>query len=484
MEKPGNDEKPLNLNKFLWLLPYIAVIYVTEKYWYGLTGYGGDFLAIGWIGVTALLAGFWIAGPMRVLMSPWFYAVMTASVMLFYFAYSADIFGAKHFAVPVACFGAGFAGIAGLIVCFALRPAPAPAPGAPARAGVNVVFTVIQAVLFWLLIFGLTAFVMTGWSWLKTEQRDLAYSCVGIIGVIELAVMGWAWWKLGGGDGMLGKGLALLFAVPLLFQAGGYVVVQTMQADKERQVASESAAMQNDAQITSYSENPIHLPGFDGPVGLEISVGLKITAPGNGMLQQPVFFHLPHGQVLTEKTNYCCAGFVDATLPDGTREIYAALQGVDPKAGPDGAPFIDDLGPLAQPWQGDGAVQTHEYSLFSPAVSSLGLSPPTVCMPKSSWPERLVASDLTVRWWMERRDVKTPDTGNQVNAWTGPIEKPGGDIGPVLRDYIVSHSSAMNDTEQWKQLVTAITPETLDKAGYKECESANVIIRCYCRSPK
>ena len=391
----------------------------------------------------------------------------------------------RHFAIPVACFGAGFAGIAGLIVCLALgRPAPAPAPGAtgaPARAGVNVVFTVIQAVLFWLLIFGLSAFVMTGWTWLKTEQRDLAYSIIGIIGVIEFAVMGWAWWKLGRSEGLLGKGLALLFVVPLLCQIGGYVAMQTREADKERQVVAESAAAQHDAQITSYSERPIHLPGFDGPVGLEVSIGLKITAPGSGMLQQPVFFHLPHGQVLSGKTNYCCAGYVDAVLPDGSRERFNALSVEDPKAGPDGAPFVDEMGPLAQPWKGEGAEQTHEYSLFSSDVSSLGLSPPTVCMPKEPWSGRLVAADLNVHWWMERRDLNEPET---LNASTGFIQKPGGDIGPVLRDYIVSHSSAMNDGEQWTKLVTAITPETLDKAGYKECESRNYIIRCYCRKEK
>jgi hypothetical protein len=482
MEKPGNTPKPVSLDRYLWVLLYLAVIAVSEKYWVELTGYGWDFLFLAWLGVTALLAGLFIAGPLRALSAIPFHIVSMLSAAVFFWAYTSNFYGARQFGLLTVMFGIAFTGIAGLIVCLALgRPPVAAGAGetsAPAKAGVSIAFTVIQAVLFGLLVFGLTAFVTTGWVSLWTYNRELAFTAIGIIGVIELAVMGWAWWKLWRGGDMLRKGLALLFAVPLLCQVAGYVMGQTRHANEERQVVTESAAAQQNTQITSYSERPIRLPGFDDPVGLEISIGLKITAPGSGMLQQPVFFHLPHGQALAAKTNYCCAGYVDAVLQDGSRERFHALSVEDPQAGPDGAPFTDDLGPMAQPWKGDGAEQTHEYSLFSSDISSLGLNPPTVCMPKEPWSGRLVAADLNVRWWMERRDVNEPET---LNTSTGFIQRPGGDIGPVLRDYIVSHSSLMNDGEQWTKLVTAITPETLDKAGYRECESRNYIIRCYCR---
>lgn len=480
MENPGNNPRPLRLERYWRVFLYVAVIGVSEKYWVDHTDYGWDFLFLAWMGVTALGAGLYIAGPRRALSAIQLHIVIMLSVVLFLWAYMSDIYGARHSGLPVTMFGIAFTGIAGLIVCLALgRPPGTAAPAdASAKSATSVAFTVTQAALFALLVFGLTAFVRTGWDFLP---RSLGYACIGIIGAIELAAISWAWWSLWRGGDTLRKGLALLFAVPLLCQIGGYVAVQTMDADKERAVASGSAAARQDAQITSYSENPIHLPGFDGPVGLEISVGLKITAPGSGMLQQPVFFHLPHGMVLTGKTNYCCGGFVNAVLADGSRDVFPSTHVVDPKAGPDGAPFEDELGPLAQPWKGEGAEQTHEYSLFPPDVTSVGLNPPTVCMPKSSWRGRLVFSDLNVHWWMERRDVNEPGT---LNASTGLIRKPGGDIGPVLRDYIVGHSSAMNDAEQWKKLITAVTPETLDKAGYKECDSANIIIRCFCREKK
>jgi hypothetical protein len=338
--------------------------------------------------------------------------------------------------------------------------------------------TAVRVVFFVLLCLAATAALWLLFPFLKEgssqSELPLFLSAAGILSVLAIA-----WWFVCGRS--LGKTIVGCLVLALPFGLNLRQATLLIQADIEGRRLPDRIA------ITSYQETPIHWPGFDGPVGLDIE--LEITYPDgtDGLIKPPEIrmgpaLAIPRhvaSSTLTTGGGYFQDRRLDQPVGDLAilksvlfQELYAERFAYR-RFEPDGLTRLTyHLYP--------GTLETlMSEDKFCLASASFGLpacaeaqAPETGCAPTG---RRRVVSDPIFH------------DGSDLQAlWlvTGAHDMVA-DVSPLLSARIQASSLLQGDPDAWTGIMKRLEPASLERAGYRLCppgqDSHNASRTCYCR---
>lgn len=286
------------------------------------------------------------------------------------------------------------------------------------------------------------------------------------------------WWLIVGRSMRAAAIGWVVLAIPIALTLA--VIVQLLAA----RMHGEQLARQ--VRIESYSEAPILWPGFDGPVGLEVTMTLRHPEGVNALITPPEIrmapaVDIPADRLYATRTNG--AGyFKDYYLAEKTGPVTLLKSVLFQKVYPDRF--------ATRKFEPGGATKLR-YHLLPGTVDLLesrdrlclmsrsagvprcarGVKPETGCL-KDGWPQ--VAAPVY-------------STGNNLTAlWLAA----GGngmfaDFSGRLTEALRRNSTLQNDPEAWRAMQRRLEPEGLAHAGYRVCRPApntHTSSRvCYCR---
>ena len=347
--------------------------------------------------------------------------------------------------------------------------------------------TVIRTVLF-LVILGLAGFGL--FMLLPLVKEGSSMDDLAVIGSVIAAalVLGLIWWLAVGRTlelALLGWGV---LALPVA--AHGAIAVSLLVAYYQ------GYRLATATEITDYHEEPIMWPGFDGPVGVTVTLGLAHPSGASAVIQPP---EIRMGPKVDIKRQHLVASlrsgsgyFKDNYLekPVGAlvllkpvlfqrvfrneaarRSLYRWSASADFAAGERTALTYHLL-----PGTVDYLPERNRICLtnrsFGIPLCQAGQLPQTGCAPPRMGPVSTVTyemgKDLSALWLASGASGLTVDLSAQLTS--------------VLR----ARSSLQSKPAQWTAMHRRLEPAGLMKAGYELCppgeESHSRFRTCYCRA--
>lgn len=240
------------------------------------------------------------------------------------------------------------------------------------------------------------------------------------------------------------------------------------------------------ARIESYAEAPILWPGFDGPVGMEVTITLRHPDGVDALILPPEIrmapaLAIPADRLHATRTNG--AGyFKDYYLEEKTGPVTLLKSVLFQKLYPNrfaGRRFehggVTKLRYHLHPGTIDLLASRDRLCLASRSAGvprcARGVKPQTGCL-KDGWPQVTdpvysAGGDLTALWLAAG--------GNDMTA----------DFSPQLTEALRRNSALQNDPDAWRAMQRRLEPDGLVRAGYRVCPPApdtHTAFRvCYCR---
>jgi hypothetical protein len=347
----------------------------------------------------------------------------------------------------------------------------------------TILRALLLVVILCLAILAVLAFIPFG---KEGSSRSDAFIMLGVVG--GAFVLAFIWWLA------VGRSLkkALIGWVILLmptFMHGGTALMLLLAIFEE-------SRFQQSVRIENYREKPIQWPGFDGPIGLELSFDLRHPAGSNVMLLPPEIhmgpdLRLTHDTLtasLTGGSGYLKNYYLSEPLGDLVLLKPVMFQRVFKNPTGDASTgFISSSAPLKS-----GDVTGLTYHLLPGIVDYLP-NPERICLGTQSHGVPACAAD------------QKPESGcasPNYSPVTNPIYALGGDLSVLwvaagaydmaadlsghLTAALRSSSALQSDPAQWTLMQKRLEPEGLTKAGYGICapgDDTHTFSRiCYCRS--
>lgn len=248
----------------------------------------------------------------------------------------------------------------------------------------------------------------------------------------------------------------------------------------------EGVRLAETVRVAAYAETPIHWPGFDGPVGMEITVTLRHPKGADALITPPEIrmapaVDIPADRLYVTRTNG--AGyFKDYYLEDKTGPVTLLKSVLFQRLYPE-------------------RFSTRKFETGGVTTLRYHLHPGTVALLESR--DRLCLMSRSAGVPRCARGVE-PETGCLWDSWpqiTTPIYSIGGDLtaiwiaaggndmfadfGTQLTETLRQSSALQNDPNVWRAMQRRLEPEGLMRAGYRICPqgpNTHTASRvCYCR---
>jgi len=293
-----------------------------------------------------------------------------------------------------------------------------------------------------------------------------------------LFALGALWWLIvGRSAGRAAIGWVIL-AIPIALTLAVIVLLLAARFEGMR--------LAKDVRVEAYAEAPIHWPGFDGPVGMAVTITLRHPKGLSALIRPPEIRMAPAVDIPADRLNATLANgagyFKDYYLKDKTGPI-ALLKSV----------LFQELYPerFATHRFEAGEVTRLRYHLHPGTVDLLksrdriclmsrsagvprcapGVDSATGCL-RAGWPQITnpiysFGGDLTALWLAAG--------GNDMVA----------DFGPQLTEALRRNSALQDNPDTWQAMQQRFEPDGLMRAGYQVCPPApntHTASRvCYCR---
>jgi hypothetical protein len=295
----------------------------------------------------------------------------------------------------------------------------------------------------------------------------------GAVDVLTLGGVGLLAWK----KRDVPRGVYMLLAVPLVLDA---VVATSLLHDRfGNRVESPSAVREAEAiiagmKITSYSEELIHAPGLDHPIGLRMTIGItpkQANLLGSGFVC-PVVYHAVAGGLYQAPDIAALAEHSPKTqdqkdwdeghsnMNDGYLPAFNGFGADIPAL--HAASMTNINAPFKNGQLGEKVITCE---VFSPGVRFYAAAPLKICARREVQQHKESGDELVVRWPF-RNGADYADAGGLLMA--------------TLRD----KHSVLTDPAQWAGLMHNMSVPELVKAGLsRRCVDYNYASRlddCYC----
>ncbi|MGI9465203.1 MAG: hypothetical protein ACR2OM_14760 [Aestuariivirgaceae bacterium] len=307
------------------------------------------------------------------------------------------------------------------------------------------------------------------------------------IGVSSSAlVLAFIWWTAVGFS--LRKALIAWPVLFLPFAAHGLTAIGLLY---ERFVASR---LPQQLTVTSYKEEPIIWPGFDGPVGYRVTFDLdhptgldRLINPPEIRMGPPV--DIPYASLSATQTSG--SGYFKDTHLDKKTGNMALLKTVLFQRHFENPAGRYDIDKWSSHVRFNPLGKTRLTYNLLPGIVDYLRSPDHICLnsrtdgldicPASIKPETGCASPNTTRL----NDPVYADGTDLTALWLAP---PGVDMGPALTAALRTTSQLQSRPADWQAMHQRLLPAGLKHAGYRLCEPGTVSHTafrvCFCRMPQ
>jgi hypothetical protein len=288
-----------------------------------------------------------------------------------------------------------------------------------------------------------------------------------------------AWWFVCGRS--LGKTIVGCLVLTLPFGMHLRQAAMLILADIEGRRLPDRIA------ITSYQEEPIHWPGFDGPVGLDIELEIAHPEGTEGLIYAP---ELRMGPALAIPRN---VAFSTLTTGGGYFKDRRLAQPVGDLAILKSVLFQELYAErFANRRFEPGGLTRLTYHLYPGTLETL-MSQDKFCLSSTSFGLPACAEAQAPETGCApkgRRQVVTDPifhNGSDLQAlWlvTGANDMVA-DVSPLLSAQLRAKSRLQGDPKTWTGIMKRLEPASLERAGYRLCppgpDTHNASRTCYCR---
>jgi len=244
--------------------------------------------------------------------------------------------------------------------------------------------------------------------------------------------------------------------------------------------AHEARRFANSVKIVGYTEQRIQWPGFDGPVGVRLTLELSHGVPPGGVLYAPELSMAPLGATEGGIYHRLIVGSGYAGNADGPDAPVTLLKEVLFRVPPRTAPPLDD-----------GGRSSLTYDLL-PGIVDMMAGPSHICLTTAvaGLPQCAAGGDDTAgcvrpdRYRPAEPDYERGSDLNAVWLFAGRSDVVA-DLSPQLTEALRRYSQWQGAGERWTAMQKRLEPQGLAAAGYGPCppgrDSHTRYRICYCR---